>query len=103
MIFWTSLIIRSQPMQHITLPHHATVSYDKYGSGLPLVLIHGSFSKHITNWELVKPLFEKQFTVYAIARRGRGEIDVTEDHSLKGESLDVVTLIDAIGEPVLEA
>jgi len=43
-----------------------------------LVLVHGSFSDHKTNWEFVKSLFEKQFTVYAIARRGRGETDATD-------------------------
>jgi pimeloyl-ACP methyl ester carboxylesterase len=78
----------------------ATVSYDKYGSGPPLVLVHGGFSDHQTNWEFVKPLFEKQFTVYAIARRGRGETDATEGHSLEDESRDVVALIQSVGEPV---
>ncbi|WNZ27711.1 alpha/beta hydrolase [Leptolyngbya sp. NK1-12] len=87
-------------MQYFTSPTHTTVSYDQYGSGPPLVLVHGSFSDHITNWEFVKPLFEKQFTVYAIARRGRGETDATEGHSLDDESTDVVTLIRAIDEPV---
>jgi pimeloyl-ACP methyl ester carboxylesterase len=87
-------------MQHIALPHHATVSYAKYGSGPPLVLLHGSFSNHTSNWTFVKPFFERQFTVYAIARRGRGETDATEGHSLEDESMDVVTLIQAIDEPV---
>jgi pimeloyl-ACP methyl ester carboxylesterase len=89
-----------QPMQHIALPHRVRVSYDKYGSDSPLVLVHGAFSDHTTNWEFVKPLFEQQFTVYAIARRGRGETDATAGHSLEDESLDVVTLLEAIGEPV---
>lgn len=87
-------------MQNITTRHPITLSYNKDGSGPPLVLIHGSFTDHITNWELVKPLFEQQFTVYAIARRGRGETTATVDHSLEDESLDVVTLIQAIDEPV---
>jgi pimeloyl-ACP methyl ester carboxylesterase len=87
-------------MQHIPSPTGATVSYDTYGSGPPLVLVHGAFSDHKTNWEFVKPLFDKQFTVYAIARRGRGETDVTEGHSLEDESMDVVALIESIGEPV---
>lgn len=77
-----------------------SVSYDKYGVGPSLVLVHGAFSDHRTNWEFVKPLFEKQFTVYAMARRGRGETDATEDHSLDDESRDVVALIRSIGEPV---
>jgi pimeloyl-ACP methyl ester carboxylesterase len=62
--------------------------------------VHGAFSDHKTNWEFVRPLFEKQFTIYAIARRGRGETDATVGHSLEDESLDVVALIQSIGEPV---
>ncbi len=61
---------------------------------------HGAFSDHRTNWEFVKPLFERQFTVCAIARRGRGETDATEGHSLEDESKDVVAVIQSVGEPV---
>ena len=87
-------------MQRLTSPARATVSYEQYGSGPPLVLVHGGFSDHKTNWEFVKPLFEKQFTVYAMARRGRGETDATEGHSLDDESMDVVALMHSIGEPL---
>jgi pimeloyl-ACP methyl ester carboxylesterase len=87
-------------MQRIPSPAGATVSYDTYGSGPPLVLVHGAFSDHQTNWAFVKPLFEQQFTVYAIARRGRGETDATEGHSLEDESRDVVAVMQSIGEPV---
>ena len=87
-------------MQLIASPAGVTVSYDKYGSGPPLVLVHGSFSDHETNWEFVKPLFEQQFTVYAIARRGRGNTDATEGHSLEDESSDVVAVIQSISAPV---
>jgi len=62
--------------------------------------VHGGFSNHHTNWEFVRPLFEKQFTVYAIARRGRGETDATAGHSLADEGRDVVAVIRVIGEPV---
>ena len=88
-------------MRLLTSPAGATVSYEQYGSGPPLVLVHGSFSDHKINWQFVKPLLEKQFTVYAIARRGRGETDATEGHSLEDESKDVVAVIQAVGEPVL--
>jgi pimeloyl-ACP methyl ester carboxylesterase len=87
-------------MQLLTSLTGTKVSYKTYGSGPPLVLIHGGFSDHQTNWEYVKPLFEKQFTVYAIARRGRGKTATTQGHSLVDESFDVVALIDAINEPV---
>lgn len=87
-------------MHRITTPAGTIVSYDEYGGGPPLVLVHGAFSDHKTNWEFVSPLFEKQFTTYAIARRGRGETDATEGHSLEDEGRDVVALIQSIGEPV---
>ena len=87
-------------MQRMLSPAGATVSYDTYGSGPPLVLVHGAFSDHKTNWAFVKPLFETQFTVYAIARRGRGETDATAGHSLADESSDVVAVMQSIGTPV---
>jgi len=87
-------------MQRVTSPSGAAVSFDRYGSGPALVLVHGAFSDHDTNWEFVKPFLERQFTVYAIARRGRGETDATADHSLQDEAGDVTAVIDSIGEPV---
>jgi pimeloyl-ACP methyl ester carboxylesterase len=87
-------------MQHITSPVGSRVSYDVYGSGPRLVLVHGSFSDHRTNWKFVKPFFEKKFTVYAVARRGRGETDATKGHTVEDESLDVSALIESIDEPV---
>jgi pimeloyl-ACP methyl ester carboxylesterase len=87
-------------MRRINSPARVTLSYDKYGDGPPLVLVHGGFSDHRTNWEFVKPLFERQFTVHAVARRGRGETDATEGHSLEDEGADVAALVESIGEPV---
>ena len=87
-------------MQRVTSPSGATVSFDRYGSGPALVLVHGAFSDHVTNWEFVKPFLERQFTVHAIARRGRGETDATAEHGLEDEADDVAAVIDSIGEPV---
>ena len=87
-------------MQHLLSPAGTTVSYDQYGNGPPLVLVHGAFSDHMTNWEFVKPFFEQQFTVYAMARRGRGDTDATAGHSLEDESWDVIAVIQAIGASV---
>jgi pimeloyl-ACP methyl ester carboxylesterase len=72
-MYYDPAVHRKLSMQRIASPAGATVFYDKYSSGPPLILVHGSFSDHKTNWEFVKSLFEKQFTVYAIARRGLGE------------------------------
>ncbi len=87
-------------MQWLSSPSGVTVSYEKYGSGPSLVLVHGSFSDHRTNWEFIKPLLAERFTVYAIARRGRGKTDATEWHSVMDEAEDVSTVVKAIPEPV---
>jgi pimeloyl-ACP methyl ester carboxylesterase len=86
--------------KQITTSNGITVSYSTYGSGPPLVLVHGAFSDDVTNWEFVKPILESQFTVYAIARRGRGDTDATADHGLLDEARDVAAVIESIGEPV---
>jgi pimeloyl-ACP methyl ester carboxylesterase len=86
--------------KRITTPPGTTVSYRKYGGGPPLVLVHGGFSDDVTNWELVGPILQERFTVYAIARRGRGETDRTLGHRLEDEARDVAAVIQSIGEPV---
>jgi pimeloyl-ACP methyl ester carboxylesterase len=48
----------------------------------------------------VKPLFEPHFTVFAIARRGRGATEATSGHLLEDERDDVAELIRRIGAPV---
>jgi pimeloyl-ACP methyl ester carboxylesterase len=81
-------------------PASVRVSFVTYGSGPPLVLVHGAFSDHLTNWEFVRPLLETRFTVHAIARRGRGETDATDGHSLEDEIRDAAAVIRSIREPV---
>ena len=87
-------------MQRLTVADGTRIAYEKYGSGPPLVLVHGGFSNHHTNWEWIRPALEGRFTTYAIARRGRGETDATEGHTVEDEAADVAALIRSIGEPV---
>lgn len=87
-------------MQRVTSPENITVSFEKYGSGPPLVLVHGAFSDHETNWEFAGPLLGKSFTVHAVARRGRGETDATEGHGIEDEARDVAAVIRSVGGPV---
>ena len=87
-------------MQTIRTPHGINVSYEKHGGGPPLVLVHGAFSDHRTNWEFVLPALSERFTVYSIARRGRGLTDATEHHSVEDEIQDAAAVVRTIGEPV---
>lgn len=86
-------------MERIRTSRGITVSFDTYGSGPLLVLVHGGFSDHATNWMFVKPLLRTSFTVCAIARRGRGETDTTEGHGLFDEVDDLVAVVQSLGEP----
>ena len=87
-------------MKTITGSTGTTLSYSVEGSGPPLVLVHGGFSDHETNWTFVAPLLQQRFTVYAIARRGRGATDATEHHTLEDEAQDVADVVRTIGAPV---
>ena len=93
-------IVLEDAMKIITGSTGTTLSYTVEGSGPPLVLVHGGFSDHDTNWMFVTPLFRERFTVYAIARRGRGATDATAGHRLDDEAQDVVDLVRSIGAPV---
>ena len=86
-------------MRRITSPDGTTVSCEVSGRGPALVLVHGSFSDHHTNWEFVAPALRQRFTLYAVARRGRGGTDATTGHTIEDEARDVATLLEAIGEP----
>lgn len=87
-------------MRTVITPSGKSVSYEKRGSGPPLVLIHGAFSDHRTNWEFVQPLWQAEFTTYAIARPGRGQTPAAADRALEDDARDAVALIDSLGEPV---
>jgi pimeloyl-ACP methyl ester carboxylesterase len=87
-------------MKTLTTFSGTTVSYSVAGSGPPLVLVHGAFSDHETNWTFVAPQWQQRFSVYAIARRGRGATDATDDHTLEDEAQDVADVVRSIGAPV---
>jgi pimeloyl-ACP methyl ester carboxylesterase len=92
---------RAQVMQTCASAAGVTLSWDSDGHGPPLVLVHGSFSDHRSNWDLVRPLLAERLTVHALARRGRGATSATKGHTLEDEGRDVVALLDAIETPAL--
>ena len=77
----------------------ARIGYDVHGEGPPLLLVHGALSDHRTNWTYVKPFLAQRFTVYAMARRGRGSSDATAGHALEDEINDAASLLRRIGAP----
>src|SRR5262245_13208580 len=87
-------------MERMTTQNGITISYVEYGCGPRLVLVHGGFSDHETNWQEAAPMLRNRFTVTAMARRGRGRTSATAGHSVLDEAADVVAILRQIGEPV---
>src|SRR5262245_30963025 len=92
--------LEEECMEKIKSLRGITISFDRFGRGPALVLVHGSFSTHDTNWEFVKPLLQDQLTICAIARRGRGQTDATVAHSMEDEVDDLVAVIRTLPAPV---
>ncbi len=84
----------------LTSPTGVVLAYEVEGRGPPLILVHGSFSNHHSNWALITPKLVQQFTVFSLARRGRGGTDATRNHSLLDEAHDLGALIEAINDKV---
>jgi pimeloyl-ACP methyl ester carboxylesterase len=87
-------------MRHIQSFDGTRVSFESYGSGPPLVLVHGGFSDERSNWEFVAPMLSRHFTMHAVARRGRGQTEATTGHRLEDEAQDIAAVVRAIDEPV---
>ena len=48
------------------------IAYHRRGSGPPLILVHGIGAANPIAWTAVFPDLAQNFTVFALARRGRG-------------------------------
>ncbi|HSJ57656.1 MAG TPA: alpha/beta hydrolase [Anaerolineae bacterium] len=86
-------------MQQVTSKDGTTIGYRQSGSGPPLLLVHGVTADH-TRWAPILPRFERDFTVYAMDRRGRGGSGDSPDYEFAREAEDVAAVVNAIGEPV---
>jgi pimeloyl-ACP methyl ester carboxylesterase len=73
------------------------IAYQRSGAGAPLVLVHGTLGSH-SSWETVLPALERQFTVYAVDRRGYGESGDASSYALEREFEDVAALVNSIGD-----
>lgn len=87
-------------MQTIFTATGSRVSYTVDGSGPPLVLVHGAFSDHESNWTYITPALRQHARLHSVARRGRGATDTTRGHTLEDEVEDLLAVIRAVGERV---
>lgn len=87
-------------MKHVIGRNGITVGFDEFGSGPPLVLVHGVFTNRGSNWITVRDGLAARFTVCAVDRRGRGETSSTPAISTRAEFDDVAAVIDSCDDPV---
>lgn len=86
-------------MKHVVSNDGTPIAFERTGTGPPLVLVHGTGVDH-TYWELLIPELARDFTVYAVDRRGRGQSGDTPPYALALEFGDVAALVDSIPGPV---
>ena len=71
----------------------------KSGLGTPLVLVHGTSADH-TRWQPVLSELGKDFTVYAMDRRGRGGSGDSAEYAIEREFEDIAAVVESMGGPV---
>lgn len=86
-------------MEKVVSKDGTEIGFIKRGNGMPLLLVHGTTADH-TRWLPLIPYFEKEFTVYAIDRRGRGMSGDNPEYSLQKEAEDMAAVIESINKPV---
>lgn len=86
-------------MEKVQSKDGTLIAYERSGDGSPLVLVHGILASH-RRWANVIPNLEKDYTIYAIDRRGSGESGDTSSYTLEREFEDIAAIVDSIGTKV---
>lgn len=77
--------------------NNINLSYERNGTGTPLVLIHG-FPLDLSIWDNVAPLLENDFDVIVPDLRGFGESStVDEPYAMLDFANDIASLLDFLG------
>ncbi|MBE6070525.1 MAG: alpha/beta hydrolase [Clostridium butyricum] len=66
--------------------------YEKYGSGQPIILIHGNGENH-NIFDKIIPLLSELFTVYAVDLRGHGNSSKVNEYNYEDMTNDIVYFI----------
>jgi pimeloyl-ACP methyl ester carboxylesterase len=82
-------------METIRSADGTPIAYWRSGKGSPLLLVHGTTCDH-TTWADVLPALERNFTVYAMDRRGRGGSGDNAVYAHHRELEDIAAVIAAI-------
>jgi pimeloyl-ACP methyl ester carboxylesterase len=84
--------------EKVTSRDGTPIAYYRSGTGRPLILTPGTGAAKPVAWPVFSEL-EKQFTVYAVDRRGRGKSGDSPTYAIEREFEDMAAVADAIGKP----
>jgi pimeloyl-ACP methyl ester carboxylesterase len=87
-------------LRYVEASDGVALAVDVAGAGPPLVMVHGAGSGK-WGFDLVRPLLEPRFTVWAVDRRGRGDSGDGERYSIEQEFEDVIAVVRAAGDGVV--
>src|SRR5690242_11160761 len=62
--------------------------YEKYGEGLPLIILHGLFGS-LENWRTLSKLFSRSFHVFALDQRNHGRSPHSNEFSYQAMTEDL--------------
>jgi pimeloyl-ACP methyl ester carboxylesterase len=83
-------------LRHVTAPDGVRLACEVAGAGTPLVMVHGAGSAR-WSFDLLRPQLERDFTVWALDRRGRGDSEEGDGYSLEREFEDVEAVVREAG------
>ena len=69
------------------------LSVESWGSGTPVVLVHGSLATGAEEWQAQRPLADQGFRLLVLDRRGYGRSPRAEGEDFLRDADDIVTLI----------
>ncbi len=86
-------------MELITSKDGTPIACWHSGTGIPLLLIHGTTGDHST-WVSTLTELQQYFSVWTMDRRGRGHSGDANSYVFERECEDVAAVVDAIGGSV---
>jgi pimeloyl-ACP methyl ester carboxylesterase len=66
---------------------------DSWGSGTPVVLVHGSLALGVDEWEAQRPLADEGFRLFVMDRRGYGRSPAAEGEDFLRDGDDIAGLM----------
>lgn len=86
-------------MQNLTVPktdQSIPLNYKKYGSGKPLIILHGLFGSH-NNWANISAQLARDYSVYALDLRNHGDSPHSAKFDLESMAADLNAFMIRIG------